>query len=336
MKAIIANTEKEIAKVKHNKLWFKRATVDFPLTDEQYEIFKKGYAPDWDCRFAPVYMDGWFYITRSGYWLFKFKYERKKDGLWHITSNYDTGFTPGYAVMLNVIHEGYFEPQIFTERDIKRYMDALKNTARLPLAVEENPKSCVICHSKVKPVTFGEPTPETWRKIERGQIIDYGCCVGEDYPEWMCPTCGQGYKNRHDKWNADADTLIYLRRPKVCKKCGGEVLGIVYGYPSREISKMAERGEIILGGFCIEGKQPDMVCRDCHQRYRKSYKESNGDEDAAMDLLSEDFGVLEAKVMGVTGAMNRGVPKSEALKKYGLTEQEYNEGYNRVFSDEDL
>lgn len=108
MKAIIANAEKEISKVKHNKLWFKRATVDFPLTDEQYDIFKKGYAPDWDCRFAPVYMDGWFYITRSGYWLFKFKYERKKDGLWHITSNYDTGFAPGYAVMLNVIHEGLF------------------------------------------------------------------------------------------------------------------------------------------------------------------------------------------------------------------------------------
>ena len=65
-------------------------------------------------------------------------------------------------------------------------------------------------------------------------------------------------------------------------------------------------------------------------------EKENGEEDAAMDLLSEDFGVLEAKVMGVTGAMNRGVPKSEALKKYGLTEQEYNEGYNRVFSYDEL
>ena len=79
-------------------------------------------------------------------------------------------------------------------------------------------------------------------------IIDYGCCVGADYPEWMCPTCGQGYKDRHDKWNANAYTLIYSRRPKVCKKCGGEVVEIVYGYPSRETFKMAERGEIILGG----------------------------------------------------------------------------------------
>lgn len=63
MNAIIANNEKEIAKVKNNKLWFKRAAVDFPLTDEQYAVFKKGYAPDWDCRFAPVYMDG--FILRA-------------------------------------------------------------------------------------------------------------------------------------------------------------------------------------------------------------------------------------------------------------------------------
>lgn len=63
---IEARTNEEIAKVAKNRLWFKRETVDFPLTDEQYEIFKKGYAPDWDCRFAPVFMDGWFYITRSG------------------------------------------------------------------------------------------------------------------------------------------------------------------------------------------------------------------------------------------------------------------------------
>ncbi len=72
---IEARTKEEIAKVAKNRVWFKRETVDCPLTDEQYEIFKKGYAPDWDCRFALVFMDGWFYITRSGFWLFKFKYE---------------------------------------------------------------------------------------------------------------------------------------------------------------------------------------------------------------------------------------------------------------------
>lgn len=62
---IEARTKEEIAKVAKNRVWFKRETVDCPLTDEQYEIFKKGYAPDWDCRFAPVFMDGWFYFSSS-------------------------------------------------------------------------------------------------------------------------------------------------------------------------------------------------------------------------------------------------------------------------------
>ncbi|MCM1071813.1 MAG: hypothetical protein NC210_05000 [[Clostridium] fimetarium] len=216
MDAIFTKTDKDIAKVKHNKLWFKRATVDFPLTDEQYEIFKKGYSPDWDCRFEPVYMDGWFYITRSGFWLFKFKYEKKKDGLWHITANYDTRHTSGYSVMLNVINEGYFERPIFTERDIKRYLKALMNTVRIPLAVDSKPSRCVICHSKVK--LIGEPTSETRGKIGRGQLIDYGCCMGKDYPDWACPTCGQAYKDRHDEWNANMRYIIYSQRPKVCKK----------------------------------------------------------------------------------------------------------------------
>lgn len=123
---IEARTKEEISKVAKNRLWFKRETVDFPLTDEQYDIFKKGYSPDWDCRFAPVYMDGWFYIMRSGVWLFKFKYEKnKKDGLWHITANYDTPFGSGFGFLLNVIHEGYFEPRIFSERDMQRYIYAM-------------------------------------------------------------------------------------------------------------------------------------------------------------------------------------------------------------------
>ncbi|MCM1071814.1 MAG: hypothetical protein NC391_09290 [Alistipes timonensis] len=118
---------------------------------------------------------------------------------------------------------------------------------------------------------------------------------------------------------------------------------------------MAERGEIALGGCCIEDDQPDMVCSDCHQGYKKSIPnhslddifqdllagcgdeptEGNGDEDAAMDLLTDDFGKLDAKVMGVYGAMVRGLSKKEALKKYGLTEQEYEDGYHEIFSEND-
>lgn len=53
---------------------------------------------------------------------------------------------------------------------------------------------------------------------------------------------------------------------------------------------------------------------------------NNGDEGAALDLLMDEVGVLGAKAMGVYGAMKRGIPKDEALKKYGLTQADYEIG----------
>lgn len=45
----------------------------------------------------------------------------------------------------------------------------------------------------------------------------------------------------------------------------------------------------------------------------------------ADEMSREDF-----LVMAVVGAMNRGATKSEALKKYGLSEEYYDENYERV------
>ena len=47
-------------------------------------------------------------------------------------------------------------------------------------------------------------------------------------------------------------------------------------------------------------------------------------------LLADDLGVLDAKVMGVFGAMHRGFSKEEALKKYDLSEKDYDENIDRV------
>lgn len=62
-------------------------------------------------------------------------------------------------------------------------------------------------------------------------------------------------------------------------------LEIVYGYPSRETFKLAQRGEVILGGCCIEENQPDMACRDCHQGYKKFIPDYMR-EDVLPDLLA--------------------------------------------------
>ena len=52
--------------------------------------------------------------------------------------------------------------------------------------------------------------------------------------------------------------------------------------------------------------------------------------DEAFGLLADDIGVLDTKVMGVFGAIRRGLCKEEALKKYELSEKDYDENIDRV------
>lgn len=95
--------------------WIEEFINDIPLTEEQYNTFLKGYAPDWECRYAPFLYDGWLYITRSGFWLKKFQYRKDIDGLYHITEHYTTDKEAGRNLLLEIIIEGYFKP---TLRDV--------------------------------------------------------------------------------------------------------------------------------------------------------------------------------------------------------------------------
>lgn len=49
-------------------------------------------------------------------------------------------------------------------------------------------------------------------------------------------------------------------------------------------------------------------------------------------LMADAVGVTDTKVMGVFGAIRRGATKEEALKKYGLTEKEYDDNIDRVLN----
>ena len=49
-------------------------------------------------------------------------------------------------------------------------------------------------------------------------------------------------------------------------------------------------------------------------------------------LMADEVGVTDTKVMGAFGAIRRGATKEEALKKYGLTEKEYDDNIDRVLN----
>jgi len=119
-----------LLEIQNSPLWEEEEIPDISLTDAQMVSLVKGYSPDWECRFAPYYLGGWFYITRSGYWLKKFKYEKGKDGFYHITHHYTTDHTKGQNLLMQIIIEGYFSPPIIDDRIRERlheiYIDRQK------------------------------------------------------------------------------------------------------------------------------------------------------------------------------------------------------------------
>lgn len=50
----------------------------------------------------------------------------------------------------------------------------------------------------------------------------------------------------------------------------------------------------------------------------------------AFDMLADEMPLNDVKVMGVRGAMKRGMTKEEALAKYQLSEEYYDANVERV------
>jgi hypothetical protein len=105
-----------LLEIQDSPLWKKEAIPDIPLTEEQMVSFVQGYTPDFDCRYAPYMLGGWFYITRSGYWLKKFKYTKQPDGYYHVTEHYTTQKEKGRNLLVEIIAHGHFRTKILDDR----------------------------------------------------------------------------------------------------------------------------------------------------------------------------------------------------------------------------
>ena len=53
----------------------------------------------------------------------------------------------------------------------------------------------------------------------------------------------------------------------LCQSCGGELLPLVFGYPSPEMMKAATRGETALGGCVLPEDPPLYECSACDSRF---------------------------------------------------------------------
>ncbi|MBS3067285.1 hypothetical protein J4450_01165 [Candidatus Micrarchaeota archaeon] len=53
-----------------------------------------------------------------------------------------------------------------------------------------------------------------------------------------------------------------------CPKCSSEkVVAILYGKPAATAMESAKRGEIVLGGCCIEKNAPHRHCKNCKNEW---------------------------------------------------------------------
>lgn len=93
--------------------WQPEDVPSLTFTEQQYKTFVRGYIPDWECRFAPFQYKDWLYITRSGFWLKKFRFEKKDDGLYHLAEHFTTRKTMGNDLLKTVLIEGYYDPPLF-------------------------------------------------------------------------------------------------------------------------------------------------------------------------------------------------------------------------------
>jgi hypothetical protein len=186
----------EILGVERNKNWVKIPFADYPLTEEEMEIFMEGYDPDWECRYAPCHINGWYYIVRSGTFVRKFKYHKQRDGRYHIIEMYGAEPELERDIFYYVMRSGYFKRSIDNPRKSDEYFENWKDVSRESIMVECQPAECHFCHrlNTVKEIIYGEPAPELMEKYRRNEIVLGGCCITRDAPEWACTHCGQTYK----------------------------------------------------------------------------------------------------------------------------------------------
>ncbi|WP_420888405.1 hypothetical protein [Capnocytophaga canis] len=93
--------------------WEAEEYIDFRLSSIEYRTLLQGYPPDWDCRYAPFQFQDWLYITRSGFWLKKIKYEKQEDGFYHLSRHLTSEKGRGHNLLLEIFCNGYFKPSLF-------------------------------------------------------------------------------------------------------------------------------------------------------------------------------------------------------------------------------
>lgn len=58
-----------------------------------------------------------------------------------------------------------------------------------------------------------------------------------------------------------------------CPNCGNKLAKIIYGMPSSDIMNQVEKGEVFIGGCCVDEANPKYHCNICRRSYYSNLKD---------------------------------------------------------------
>lgn len=100
---------------------------------------------------------------------------------------------------------------------------------------------------------------------EAGPEADNHIPTDDELAEYIVGFWGDRLYDRVcENYDKSADiTVTTLKLGDKCPYCGGKLLPIVYGEPDEETFDRHGRGEIILGGCCVNKLSPEKECAQC-------------------------------------------------------------------------
>ena len=97
--------------------------------------------------------------------------------------------------------------------------------------------------------------------------------------------------------------ILYRNNTEICPECGGELIPIVWGYPSDELLRKAARGEVFLGGCDLPIYLSNYHCKSCGWDFNLGYEGLHIECDDGKLLYYVEYKVRELTSKLKSGSM---------------------------------
>jgi hypothetical protein len=200
---------------------------------------------------------------------------------------------PGAGAIVVSIHDllyvtgcsdiGQLSDQVYDDSDVDTWVDSCAEGVEVRTAACAIRHSVSVHHGRIprRPRRGRSRLPAamcrlTARAASSGLARTF--CHRSAVPSWGGPDL-----------RSDMAESLGAQAGRVCPRCGREdSVPLLYGLPGPDDLRLAERGEVALGGCLVAGKEAAFVCRTCHVRWGDESDATSDQQPSAGQR--EDFG----------------------------------------------